>query len=92
MASFFLHPPLELKVAESPMMTVSVLDSVELPGRFKRVSFPYASAYSKSTYPGSPNPTGSLSFEVVLPKVESKASKGELFLVQELLLFRSDEL
>lgn len=32
-ASLFLHPPLEFKVAESPMMTVSVLDSVELPGR-----------------------------------------------------------
>jgi len=37
LASFFLHPPLELKVAA--MMTVSALDSVELPGRFKRVSF-----------------------------------------------------
>lgn len=40
------------------------------------VSFPYASAYYKSTYPGSPNPTGSLSFEVALPKVESKALQG----------------
>lgn len=36
------------------------------------VSFPYASAYSKSTYPGSPNPTGSLSF-----KIDSVTSREE---------------
>lgn len=52
--------------------------NVVFPARFFsiHVSFPYASAYYKSTYPGSPNPTGSLSFEVALPKVESKALQG----------------
>lgn len=51
---------------------------IVFPARFFKsihLSFPYASAFSKSTYLGSPNPTGSLSFKMALPKanVESKA-------------------
>lgn len=47
------------------------------------LSFPYASAYSKSTYPGSPNRFPFFRSGIAQSRI--KGLKGELFLVQELL-------